>query len=107
MPLKKHTFVVEHLDPELEAWSKAEYSAIDVESNAAGCQFLLTSVPSRLLSSGQLKGVVDCARSDAVEDYFADTINRICLLDPAAKEELSPEDGEKFDIFLFGGILGQ
>lgn len=31
---------------------------------------------------------------------------RVCLLDPQAKEELRPEDGEVFDVFLFGGILG-
>jgi ribosome biogenesis SPOUT family RNA methylase Rps3 len=31
---------------------------------------------------------------------------KVCLLDPAAKEELSPKDAEKFDVFLFGGILG-
>ena len=31
---------------------------------------------------------------------------RVCLLDPRAPKELSPEDGETFDIFLYGGILG-
>lgn len=46
------------------------------------------------------------ARSDPVEVYFADRKDRICLLDPAARQELSPTDGEEFDVFLFGGILG-
>lgn len=32
--------------------------------------------------------------------------SRVCLLDPSATKELSPEDGETFDVFLFGGILG-
>lgn len=31
---------------------------------------------------------------------------RICLLDPKAEKEISPEDRESFDSFLFGGILG-
>lgn len=31
---------------------------------------------------------------------------RVCLLDPRAPKELSPQDGETFDIFLYGGILG-
>jgi len=31
---------------------------------------------------------------------------RVCLLDPRAPKELSPEDGDDFDIFLYGGILG-
>lgn len=34
------------------------------------------------------------------------TYSRVCLLDPKAEKELSPEDGEAFDIFLYGGILG-
>jgi ribosome biogenesis SPOUT family RNA methylase Rps3 len=29
------------------------------------------------------------------------------LLDPAAAKDLSPQDGDTFDIFLFGGILGK
>lgn len=34
------------------------------------------------------------------------TPERVCLLDPRAPKELAPEDGETFDIFLYGGILG-
>jgi len=33
-------------------------------------------------------------------------MNRVCLLDPKAELELAPSDGEVFDWFLFGGILG-
>ncbi|KAK4684421.1 hypothetical protein P7C73_g5756, partial [Tremellales sp. Uapishka_1] len=32
--------------------------------------------------------------------------SRVCLLDPKAPLPLSPEDGEKFTWFLYGGILG-
>lgn len=32
--------------------------------------------------------------------------SRVCLLDMQASEELCPEDAEKFDIVVFGGILG-
>ena len=31
---------------------------------------------------------------------------KVCLLDPASPHVLCPEDGDKFDFFLFGGILG-
>lgn len=31
---------------------------------------------------------------------------RVCLLDPRAEKELAPEDAEVFDLFLYGGILG-
>ncbi|KAJ3551012.1 hypothetical protein NM688_g4950 [Phlebia brevispora] len=34
-------------------------------------------------------------------------LDKVCLLDPKAKEALSPEDGDgRFSWFLFGGILG-
>lgn len=32
--------------------------------------------------------------------------SRVCLLDPRAEKVLAPEDGETFDVFLYGGILG-
>lgn len=33
-------------------------------------------------------------------------LERICLLDSEAQEELNPGDVKEFDYFLFGGILG-
>ncbi|KAL1408490.1 hypothetical protein Q8F55_005302 [Vanrija albida] len=32
--------------------------------------------------------------------------SRVCLLDPRATEVISPADADKFDVFLYGGILG-
>ncbi|KAL8947986.1 MAG: hypothetical protein Q9183_007733, partial [Haloplaca sp. 2 TL-2023] len=40
-----------------------------------------------------------------IEEIYPISKDRICLLDPAAKDELNPTDAEKFDVFLFGGIL--
>lgn len=31
---------------------------------------------------------------------------RVCLLDPRAEQVIAPEDADKFDVFLYGGILG-
>lgn len=31
---------------------------------------------------------------------------RICLLDPRAEQVIHPEDAQRFDVFLYGGILG-
>ena len=102
----RYTFVVEHLDPELGPWSELEYKAINQETMAAGSHFILSSVNQELISSGKLEGVVSAPRSDAVEHYFANKKQRICLLDPAAEQDLQPDDAMKFDVFLFGGILG-
>lgn len=41
-----------------------------------------------------------------IEELYENTKDRICLLDPAALTELSPDDESQFDVFLFGGILG-
>ncbi|KAF9738352.1 hypothetical protein PMIN06_009887 [Paraphaeosphaeria minitans] len=101
------TFVVEHLDDELEAWSSLEYAAIASECHATGAQFLLSSVPTSLklpANLQQAKGLNVETRS--IEDIYAANKDKVCLLDPAAAKDLGPEDGDTFDVFLFGGILG-
>ena len=103
-----HVYVVEHLDPELESWSALEYQAIAEESEKAGVKFCLSSVSKGLVLPVQLvkaKGLKIEHRS--VEELFEGQKDRVCLLDPAAKAELSPDDGDHFCIFLFGGILGR
>lgn len=107
MATTRKAFVVEHLDPELEQWSALEYIAIARESRDAGCDFYLSSVSPDLKAPAGLK---ECEgtriEQRSVEEIFASKKERVCLLDPAATQELSPADGEDFDVFLFGGILG-
>jgi ribosome biogenesis SPOUT family RNA methylase Rps3 len=101
------TFVVEHLDPELGPWSALEYACIARESKENGAQFLLTSVPASLQMPENLARMEELkVERRSVEEIFADRKSRVCLLDPAATTELSPADGDDFDVFLFGGILG-
>lgn len=100
-------FVVEHLDPELGPWSALEYAAIARESYASGARFLLSSVPAELQMPTELAANPGLeVEQRSVEDIFADRKDRVCLLDPSATTELSPEDGDIFEVFLFGGILG-
>ncbi|RMZ84773.1 hypothetical protein DV737_g935, partial [Chaetothyriales sp. CBS 132003] len=106
MSKSKVTFVVEHLDPELGPWSALEYKAISEESRQAGCDFILSSVPESLLQSSELQALGANAKAESIEAYFADRKERICLLDPQGQQELSPADASRFDVFLFGGILG-
>jgi ribosome biogenesis SPOUT family RNA methylase Rps3 len=101
------TYIVEHLDDELGPWSELEYVTIAKESHAAGAKFCLSSVPSTLVLPTALKHVPGfTADEHSVETLYAEDKGRVCLLDPAATKELSPEDGDLFDVFLFGGILG-
>jgi ribosome biogenesis SPOUT family RNA methylase Rps3 len=111
---KQKTYIVEHLDPELEAWSALEYTTIARETHAAGSAFILsgvppaTPIPPDLAAAPGLRveqrGVEELYPSDGDDDR--PSRNRVCLLDPAAAQELTPEDAERFDAFLFGGILG-
>lgn len=102
------TYVVEHLDLECGPWSTLEYITIAKESTDAGARFCLSSAPRDLDLPESLctcQGLEVEHRS--VEDVYRDCKDRVCLLDPAAKDELSPKDGHDFDIFVFGGILGR
>ncbi|TEA20554.1 Protein arginine N-methyltransferase SFM1 [Colletotrichum sidae] len=101
------TYIVEHLDPELGPWSELEYIAIAKETHAAGGTFLLSSLPAGFVVPDKLKHVPALRTENrGVEELYAHDKYRVCLLDPAAASDLCPEDGEKFDAFLFGGILG-
>jgi ribosome biogenesis SPOUT family RNA methylase Rps3 len=94
------TYVVEHLDPELEEWSSLEYASIASETQTSGSTFLLTSVKLPV----DIPGIKTDEQS--VEELFEQKKNEVCLLDPAAAKELLPEDATHFNVFLFGGILG-
>lgn len=104
--VSKKTYVVEHLDPECGPWSTLEYITVAKESSNSGAQFYLSSAPKDLDLSDSLRGCrgLEIEHRD-VEEIFQDRKNRVCLLDPAAKDELSPKDANDFDVFVFGGIL--
>lgn len=101
-------YIVEHLDPELGPWSELEYIAIAEETQRAGNTFMLSSlpegfkVPEKLAANPAFK-----AESRGVEEmYGGEMKDRVCLLDPQAEKDLNPDDKREFDVFLFGGILG-
>lgn len=101
------TYIVEHLDEELGPWSELEYVAIARESHEHGANFCLSSVSPTLDLPVALKNVPGfTAERRSVEVLYAENKSRVCLLDPSATKELAPADGEEFDVFLFGGILG-
>lgn len=101
------TYIVEHLDEELGAWSELEYVAIAEESQTAGGTFLLSSLPPAFKVPHALRAIpAFTAETRGVEELYAQDKSRVCLLDPAAAQDLAPADGQAFDAFLFGGILG-
>jgi ribosome biogenesis SPOUT family RNA methylase Rps3 len=101
------TYIVEHLDEELGPWSELEYLAIARESQDIGAKFYLSSLPPAFKVPEELSKIpAFTAENRGVEELYASDKSRVCLLDPAAASDLCPEDGDKFDVFLFGGILG-
>ncbi|CZT17412.1 related to DUF431 domain protein [Ramularia collo-cygni] len=111
---KSHTYIVEHLDTELEDWQSLEYTTISAESTATSNKFLLSGLDASLLSPSTPSGALNSKIPDSsktttsVEKLYPDpeARKRVCLLDPKGAKDLSPEDGDEFDAFLFGGILG-
>ncbi len=120
---KSFTFIIEHLDPELGPWSALEYRTIARECHQSHNRFVLSSVSDELIGGGSegLRGMRDVVAEPGrveragVEELFPGAAgdgkeiggrSGVCLLDPQAERELSPEDGEVFEGFLFGGILG-
>ena len=105
---RKPTIIVEHLDPELEEWQTLEYKSIAEECSATSFAFLLSGLPSVAETQQQLLLANSNLTEQSVEAIYPTTEKRrrVCLLDPRAEMNLSPEDGYEFDVFLFGGILG-
>ena len=98
---------MEHLDPELGPWSALEYESIAKEANAANMDFTLSGVDQSLQLPGPLVRASGFqADQRATEEIFPLNSMSVCLLDPKADTDLAPQDGELFEIFLFGGILG-
>lgn len=104
----KHTFIVEHLDSELEHWQALEYNTISSESAAANSHFLLSGLTPEFERFQNLTIPKTDRTERTVESIYPTSEQRqkVCLLDPRAEKDLSPEDAHKFEAFLFGGILG-
>ncbi|KAI1088655.1 DUF431-domain-containing protein [Rostrohypoxylon terebratum] len=108
MPIRR-TYIVEHLDPELGQWSELEYMAIARETQRAGNTFMLSSLPDEFKVPETLAEVPAFkAEKRGVEEIYGEGRGkeRVCLLDPQAEKDLNPDDRDEFDVFLFGGILG-
>ncbi|CAK1362736.1 Protein arginine N-methyltransferase SFM1 [Cercospora beticola] len=102
------TYIVEHLDPELEDWQALEYNAISEESQNSGNKFLLSGLTPEFDKFEKLV-IPKAERTERTVESICpsqEARQKVCLLDPKAEKDLSPEDGPLFDAFLFGGILG-
>ncbi len=89
--------IIEHLDPRLWKWSLLEYRHAS-EYIGKG-DIIFTNIKTQ-------------SSREKLEDYgriYREKIEKLsfknaCILDPYAKEQLSPKD--KFEYYIIGGILG-
>lgn len=88
-------FIIEHLDSELYEWSLAEYEHI---IKVLGRETVLFT------------NIKDCSKLKFAEcgekSVIGMNLQKACVLDPEAEQTLEPSDKEKFEYFIFGGILG-
>ncbi|CAO3637351.1 unnamed protein product [Cunninghamella blakesleeana] len=101
----KRSYIIEHMEDGMHKWCVLEYkhmlSNVGPENLWFSClsdTCLNTNMPEELKQA-------HCHTEDVLHLPGVDP-KKVCLLDPAGTSELSPEDGDKFDYFLFGGILG-
>ena len=101
-------YIIEHMEEGFSEWVILEYTQIikDIGKD----NLILTSlppsttekdIPKRLLELGLQWTTKECVDIDGGIDK-----SKVCLLDPAAETDLTPQDESKFDYFVFGGILG-
>ncbi|MBI4448458.1 hypothetical protein HY641_00330 [Candidatus Woesearchaeota archaeon] len=90
-------FVIEHLELKVSAWVKLEYSEI---SRIVGkSNLIFTNVKTKNLF---LEGLGAVRKESITSLQFP----KMIVLDPAAKQELTPADCTHYDYLVFGGILG-
>uniref|UniRef100_A0A060SYL2 ARAD1A17776p n=1 Tax=Blastobotrys adeninivorans TaxID=409370 RepID=A0A060SYL2_BLAAD len=101
-------YIIEHMEEGVSDWVRLEYLQIvrDVGSDnlwLAGVKPGL-EMPKEFVEAGVQHTTKDVLEFGQLDPNFDKS--RVCLLDPSATEEFSPEDRDRFDYFLFGGILG-
>ena len=98
----------------LPDWVKLEYShmltLVGSSSSVHFTSLSQTSIPplESQISEHKFAKSGHAHKEPILELLAANNIpqSRVCLLDPRAPKVLAPEDAESFDVFLYGGILG-
>ncbi|KAH0578737.1 hypothetical protein H2248_003862 [Termitomyces sp. 'cryptogamus'] len=115
-------YVIEHMEEDedttrsIPPWVELEYSHMRALAGPGSHVYFthLSKTSSSSLSAAFQSSTNDFAEASCHEEDVLNlmksrgiSIDRVCLLDPKAEKALSPEDGDgQFDMFLFGGILG-
>jgi len=91
-------FIIEHLEPTLSDWCFIEYNHI---SDIVGSENLIFSNIKSDAEKEKLQELGEVKFESVIEL----NLQKVCILDPNAENQLSPVDAS-FDCLIFGGILG-
>ena len=96
--MKSKIFIIEHLEPKLWPWCIIEYKHISRTVRKKNVWF--TNIKKSDVRKLEKYGKVftQSIKSMRLENPY--------LLDPEAKQTLTPENSRPFQYFIFGGILG-
>ncbi|EDO16010.1 hypothetical protein Kpol_495p8 [Vanderwaltozyma polyspora DSM 70294] len=107
-------YIIEHMEQGFSEWVTLEYAQIlrDIGSD----KLILSSLPKGTTTSDIPQLLLDLGLQWSCDDLknlhnsFPNLPpmgnGNCCLLDPHATTDLVPEDTNKFEFFIFGGILG-
>ncbi len=90
-------YIIEHMDKEMHEWCILEYKHISLIVGKDNLIF--TNVKK---GADKIKSLGQIHKKSISEMNF----NKVCVLDMDSKEVLKTSDKQKFECFVFGGILG-
>jgi ribosome biogenesis SPOUT family RNA methylase Rps3 len=96
----KQIYIIEHLEPSLFKWCLIEYKNISKIVGKSNLWF--TNIKRESKASRELKKYGKVFEQSVKGMKLKDA----CVLDPEAKETLTPKNSKACRYFIFGGILG-
>ncbi|KAF9539484.1 hypothetical protein EC957_005365 [Mortierella hygrophila] len=98
-------YIVEHMEEGMHDWCTLEYEHM-VSVCGADHIYFTALTPKTLADMPASLRKAHCHTEDVLTMGDRIPHEKICLLDPSSPYPLAPEDGDTYDFFLFGGILG-
>ncbi|KAF9963756.1 hypothetical protein BGZ70_007219 [Mortierella alpina] len=98
-------YIIEHMEEGMHDWCKLEYEHMVSVCGADHIYF--TALTAKTLADmPETLSKAHCHTEDILTMGDRIPHEKVCLLDPSSPYPLCPEDADKYDFFLFGGILG-
>lgn len=95
--MKRKIFIIENLEPELWKWCIFEYKNVSKIVGKNNLWFTNIKRDSKKLKK------YGKTLSKSVSKL---NLSKICILDPESNKTLTPKEAQKYEHFVFGGILG-